>query len=261
MFLSLDLKKCFVVAEYTFKEVLKSKVLLNVFFLGIGLMVVTFVGSEFTYGVPEKVAIDFGLGSLSLSSIVIAILMGVGLISQEIENRTIYMVLSRPITRTTFLIGRCAGLIGVLILNILILGIMSISFSLFLGGQFSPLIPWVLLFSILEAMIILLVVICFSLITNSTMTVIYSFAIYVLGHAISENQLAMFAKKSPMLGHLLQGYGFVFPNFSKLNIKDFILYEQSLDPNFLSFALAYGLLYIVVLIVVSCFIFNNKSLD
>ena len=58
----MTLNKTLTIALYTFKEIWKSKILLNVFFVGMGLMVVTYVATEFTFGVPERVALDFGLG-------------------------------------------------------------------------------------------------------------------------------------------------------------------------------------------------------
>jgi len=68
--------KSLIIAAYTFKELLKSKILLNVFFIGLGLMLVTYVATEFTYGVPERVALDFGLGMLSISSLAISLFLG-----------------------------------------------------------------------------------------------------------------------------------------------------------------------------------------
>ena len=73
----MELDKIFTIAKYTCREILKSKVLLNITLLGIGLVCVTLIASQFTYGIPEKVALDFGLGTLSISSVAIAINSGV----------------------------------------------------------------------------------------------------------------------------------------------------------------------------------------
>src|SRR6476659_1520795 len=127
--------KTLTIAFYTFKEIWKSKILLNVFFVGIGLMIVTYVATEFTYGVPERVALDFGLGMLSLSSLSISLFLGVTLLSKEIESRTIYMVISRPVPRYVFILGKIFGLLGIQGLNILILSSMSLLSVVLLGGK------------------------------------------------------------------------------------------------------------------------------
>src|SRR4051812_6786124 len=103
------MNKTFIISYYTFKEILKSKILVNVFFVGLALMGITYVATEFTYGVPEKIAIDFGLGTLSFSSLGISLFLGVGLLSKEIESRTLYMVISRSVPRYAFILGKIAG--------------------------------------------------------------------------------------------------------------------------------------------------------
>src|SRR5690606_26795267 len=118
----------------------KSKILYNILFLGIGLLVVTYIAQQFTYGAPSRVALDFGIGVLSLSSVGIAIFMGVGLLSKEIENRTVYMIISRPVKRSSFVLGRILGLNFILLLNILILAALTLMVYFFTGGVIQPLI-------------------------------------------------------------------------------------------------------------------------
>ena len=134
-----ELKNIKTIASYTFQEVLKSKVLYNIMFLGIGLLIVTYVAQQFTYGAPSRVALDFGVGALSLSSVGIAIFMGVGLLSREIENRTVYMIVSRPVKRSSFVLGRILGLNMILVLNILILSILTLLVYFLTGGSMNPL--------------------------------------------------------------------------------------------------------------------------
>lgn len=127
------LDKILIVAKYTLKEILKSKVLYITLVIGVALMIVTYVATEFTYGVPEKVSLDFGLGMLSLSSIGISIFMGATLLPNEIDSRTVYMVISRPVPRWVFITGKVVGLIGVLAVNFAILSAMTLALYLSLG--------------------------------------------------------------------------------------------------------------------------------
>ena len=132
--------RALIVAYYTLREIIKSKVLLNTVLIGLGLLVLTFVAYSFSYGSPARIAIDFGVAALSLSTVGIAIFFGTSLITNEIENRTIYLVISRPLSRLDFLIGKTLGLSGVLILNTLILSIFTLSLYFFIGGIFEMLI-------------------------------------------------------------------------------------------------------------------------
>jgi ABC-type transport system involved in multi-copper enzyme maturation permease subunit len=256
-----SLHKIKIMYIYTFREILKSKILVNITFLGIGLVIVTWIASQFTHGVPSRVAIDFGLGTLTVSSVGIAIFMGVGLLSKEIDTRTVYMVISRPVPRYAFILGKVMGLIGILILNILILGILTLSVYAFMGGKFESLIIWSFGFTILEAIIILLVVIFFSLVTNNTLAVIFTIVIYIVGHAVNETYLTSMVKNNFLLKSILNGYEFVLPAFYKLNLKNEILYQQNLPLSYLLKTLMYSVSYIGFLLFLSISIFNKKNLD
>jgi ABC-2 type transport system permease protein len=192
------LNKILIVAKYTFKEILKSKILLNVFFIGIGLMVVTYVATEFTYGVPERVALDFGLGMLSLSALAISLFMGVTLLSKEIESRTVYMVISRPVPRYAFILGKIVGLMGIQLINILILGSLTLIATKILGGKIDPLTIWAIGFTFLESLMLLLLVVFVSLFANNILAVILSVVVLLLGHSIKDTQDIQFVKHNPL---------------------------------------------------------------
>lgn len=252
--------KTLIVAYYTFQDLLKSKVLFNVILIGLCLVLVSFVASEFTFGVPERVALDFGLGTSSLSTMAIAILMGVGLIANELESRTIYITLSRPVSRISFLLGKSMGMGFIFITNIFILSLLTLSFYLFLGGELSPLIFWHILYTILEAFICLFLVVLFSLITNKTLSVILTFSLYLSGHAVNVSIIEKF-QSSPIVSTLLQKYHYIFPGFHRLNIKDFLLYQKDLEFSFIIQTLGYGCFYLLALVLLTCFVFERKDLD
>ena len=249
------------VAYYTFKELFKSKILLNVFFVGLGLMVVTYVATEFTYGVPERVALDFGLGMLSISSIAISLFLGVSLLTKEIESRTVYMVISRPVPRFAFILGKIAGLLCIQVLNILILSALTIISTLLLGGGITSLLYWAVFFIFLESVLLLFVVILMSLLTNNILSVIFSVILLLLGHAIKETQNITIVKNSAFLKGILDVYHFVLPAFHKLNLKDFIIYNKELPLSYLVPNMAYGIIYSLALLFFIIFIFNKKNVD
>ena len=252
--------KALTVAYYTFRDLLKSKVLFNVVLIGLALVLASFVASEFTFGVPQRVALDFGLGALGLSTLAIAVLMGVGLISNELESRTIYMTLSRPVSRTSFLLGKSMGMGLIFVANILILSVLTLGFYFYLGGELDALIFWNVLYTILEAFMCLYLVVLFSLVTNKALSVIFTFFLYVSGHAVNDSFIEKF-QDSPFISFLLNKYHYILPGFHKLNIKGFLLYQKNLEFPFLAQTLGYGIFYLFALILLTCVIFERKDLD
>ncbi len=259
--LNRNLSKVKIIAFTTFREIIKSKILINTIFLGFFILLATFVAYSFTYGEPDRIALDFGLGMLSLSSIGISIFIGVNLLAKEIESRTVYMIISRPVPRFIFLIGKLCGLAMVLILNILILSIMTLALYFFIGGEYSPLISWNILFIIIESLMVLLLVCFLSLVSTQTISVIFTICIYIVGQAIRAAQEVSFTKGVPFLTELLEIYHFVLPGFYKLNIKDFVLYKESLPYAYLTGSLAYGFFYSVFLLLISILVFEKKNLN
>lgn len=253
--------KALIVAFYTFKEILKSKVLVNVFFAGIGLMLVTYVATEFTYGVPERVALDFGLGMLSLSSLAISLFLGVTLLSREIDSRTVYMVISRPVSRHSFIIGKLVGLLGIQAVNVILLSAMTLVTVKFLGGEINSLIYWAIGFTFLESLLLLFLVVLVSLVANNILSSLLSVVVLIMGHAVKETQNLNFVNERPELKTVLEIYHFILPGFYKLNLKDFIIYKTSLPLDYLMSSAIYGISYSGFLLLLIIILFNRKNLD
>ena len=257
----MTLDKIQVIAKTTFKEIWKSKILVNVFFIGLAMMGVTFVATEFTYGVPERVALDFGLGMLSLSSLGISLFLGVGLLSKEIDSRTVYMVISRPVPRYSFILGKILGLMGIQIVNVLILSLMTVSATLLLGGQISGLLVWAIVFTLIESLMLLLVVVLISLLANTVLSVLLSVVLLLLGHIIRETQEISFVASNPILVKILDFYHFILPAFYKLNLKSEVIYKSQISSSYILMSGGYGILYSLFLLMMIVYFFNKKNLD
>jgi ABC-2 type transport system permease protein len=255
------IEKIFTIAKYTLMEILKSKILYITMIIGLILVLITYIATEFTYGVPEKVALDFGLGMLSLSSIAISIFMGATLLPNEIESRTVYMVISRPVPRWVFITGKILGLMGVLVVNFLILTFMTLICTLLLGGVIGQVIIMATLFILVECVLLLLLVVFFSLFTNSILSSSISVVILLLGHAVKETQQISFVSNREVLGKILSFYHLILPGFYKLNLKDFVIYHQSIDPSYLLGSFLYGISYSAFLFLMIIYLFNRKNLD
>lgn len=248
------------VCRYAFIELYKSRILLNVVILGFFLLVMSIVASEFTYGVPEKVALNFGMGLLSISLVCIATFMGATLISREMENRTLYMILSRPVDRYVFLLGRIFGLASILFVNTIILGCFTVSLFMILGGELTSLIFHSILFAFFEGLLVMLVVVLFSLFSNTVISVMFTISIYVAGHAIEAVKATSMVKNDKALEYFVDFYSLTMPNFSKLNFKKYVFYEELIKIDFLAASYGYIFCYSLFLIVLSCLIFNKKEL-
>jgi ABC-type transport system involved in multi-copper enzyme maturation permease subunit len=255
------MKKTLVVAKYTFLEVYRSKVMMSLVFLSLGLIIITYVASEFAYGAPAKVALDFGLGVMTISNLVMAIFIGATLLLKEIEQKTLYMILSRPIHRAEFLIGKILGLSTVLLINTVVLSLLTLGIYNYLDGSVDSLFYWSVFFSFMEALLVLLFAVLFSLLTNTALSVIYTLGIFITGHALNETSKTFFAKSNIVFNQILDLCYIFIPNLYKLNLKDFIIYKQKIEFSYLINTTFYAMFYVLALLFFVSFVFKKKNLD
>ena len=256
-----DLSKIFWISRYTFLEITRSKVLYAVLGLGFLIWIVSYVASEFSYGVPERVSLDFGLGLLSLSSLGISIFLGSTLILKEVENRTVYVVLTRPTSRPTFLVGKLIGLGVVIAVNTFILSLFTITSFLFQGGEWNGLILWAIIFTMLESFVTLVVVMLFSLLTNSILASLYGIGFVAVGHAIKDLASLQAVQNNPLLENFVGFIKFFIPDLSTMNLRTFILYDNLINLQHLLMAASSVLFYALAMIALSCLIFSRKQFE
>src|SRR5690348_5895302 len=101
----------------TFREAVRDRVLYNLIFFALLLVGAALLFGQISIGIERIVLVNLGLTAISIFGIVIAIFIGIGLVSKEIDKRTLYTVLARPVRRWEFIVGKFLGLVGTLVVN------------------------------------------------------------------------------------------------------------------------------------------------
>ena len=192
-----------VVARNTFRETVRDKILYNLVFFALLLIGASVLLGELTIGEQSRIVNDVGLAAINLVGVIMAIFVGIGLVSKEIERRTIYTILARPITRTQFVLGKYCGLVFIGGLNIAIMFTMFLS-TIWLSGNsiFSSLFQAVELMWV-EVLLVTALAMFFSTFSTPTLSAIMTLGIYVIGHltgdlkAIAEKLADQFGSDSP----------------------------------------------------------------
>jgi ABC-type transport system involved in multi-copper enzyme maturation permease subunit len=120
------------IAINTFREAVRDKVLYSLLFFAIALIGASVVLNKLTIGQQTKIITDFGLASISIFGTMIAIFVGIGLVSKEIDRRTIFTIVSKPVSRAAFLVGKYLGLVLTLAVEVTIMSVcflVMLSFS------------------------------------------------------------------------------------------------------------------------------------
>ncbi len=174
-----------VIAFNTFREAVRDRVLYNLVVFAILMVGGALLLGRISLRIERLVLVNLGLTAIALFGIVIAIFLGIGLVSKEIERRTLYTVLAaRPVRRWEFIVGKQLGLIATLVVNA---GFMSAGFFaalLYLQHRFEPVDRFLLValyFIVLQFIVITSLAMMFSTFSSPLLSTIFTFALFVIG--------------------------------------------------------------------------------
>jgi ABC-type transport system involved in multi-copper enzyme maturation permease subunit len=126
--------RVFAVAVNTFREALRDRVLNGMLGLALVVLVFTLALAEVSLDQRRRIVLDIGLASISLFSVVMAVFLGSSLLYKEIERKTLYVILPKPIRRYEFLLGKYFGIVLTVFVFIAIMGTVQLLVTTFQVG-------------------------------------------------------------------------------------------------------------------------------
>lgn len=247
------------IAFNTFKEAIRDRILYLLLFFAAVCIIFSRILALLTVGDRAKIITDVGLASLSLFGVLMAILIGTGLVYKEIDKRTIYTLLSKPIQRYQFLLGKYLGLLltlfVMLVLMALIFLVLLLLYNYPVGGSFFIAI----LFIFLELCLITAVAMLFSCFSTPILSTLFSLSFYLIGH-ISWG-LETLLNKIPQGGvKTLARFLYIFlPDLENFNFKTEVVHHLPIPPKIILFSTLYGLFYTVFILALAIIVFRRRD--
>src|SRR6202042_2769454 len=205
-----------VVAINTFREAVRDRVLYNLIFFALMMIGAAILVGQISIGIERMVIINLGLSAISVFGIIMAIFIGVGLVYKEIEKRTLYSLLAKPIRRWQFLVGKYAGLLLTLVVNTAFMTLGLAAAFFYVGGHIERADLSILIaiyFILLELAMVTALAMFFSCFSSPMLSTLYTLAIYLTGvlandiHGIGE------FTKSPAVLTVTRAIYYLVPNF------------------------------------------------
>jgi ABC-type transport system involved in multi-copper enzyme maturation permease subunit len=251
------------IARNAFREAVRDRVLYNLVIFALLLIAGAILLGELSAGQEAKIIVDLGLSAILLFGVFIAIFVGVGLVYKEIERRTLYAILSKPVGRGEFLLGKYLGLCLTLFVNVLIMGVGLSLALIFVRRGFDPLVmriwPAILLIYI-ELMILTGVALLFSSFSTPALSALLTFFVFTIGNLSSDLKSLAQTMASAPARWLFAGLYYVLPNFAAYNIIAPSAHGVLPDARPVIFAVVYGLIYVAVLLAATTLIFRRRNL-
>jgi ABC-type transport system involved in multi-copper enzyme maturation permease subunit len=260
------------VAVNVFRESVRDKVLYNLVLFAILLIGASYLLGQLTAGQDVKIIKDLGLAATSVFGLFIAVFIGIGLVSKEVERRSIYALLAKPIERHQLVIGKYLGLVLTLVVNIsvmagalyVVLAFMSWRVPAELAHTWdAPGLDPALLKAIglilVELMLVTAIALFFSTFSTPILSAVFTFGLFIVGHFSSDLRNFRDVVDSPGAAALARGLYWVLPNLAQFDVKNDVVHGQPIAFGYLGISIAYGLVYIAMLLLVSIAIFSRRD--
>jgi ABC-type transport system involved in multi-copper enzyme maturation permease subunit len=250
------------IASNTFREAVRDRVLYNLIAFAILLSGAAILVGQISIEIEKLVVINLGLTAVSLFGVVIAIFIGIGLVSKEIEKRTLYTVLSRPVRRWEFIVGKFFGLAGTLVVNAFFMAIGVFGALFYVAHKFQRSDGWVLValyFIILQFLIICSLALLFSSFSSPLLSAVFAFSLFAIG-TFSEDLRGFAAMATGVTRWLATGVAYLVPNFSALNVIGSVAHGQPVSGRLILYNTAYALLYASMALCGAVLIFQRRNL-
>ncbi|MFC2170012.1 ABC transporter permease [Acidobacteriota bacterium] len=247
------------IALNTFKEAIRDRILYLLFFFAAVCIIFSRLLALLTVGDRVKIIMDVGLSSISFFGIFMAILIGTGLVYKEIDKKTIFTLLSKPIHRYQFLLGKFLGLVLTLFIMLLLMTLIFIILVFFHTYRIEWGIFTAILFIFFELCLITAVAIFFSCFSTPILSSIFSFSFYLIGH-FSWGLEALIQKVHPGLSNTFVRFLYILlPDLENFNFKMEIVHHLPIPSKILIYSTLYGFSYTLFILILAMLVFRKRD--
>jgi Cu-processing system permease protein len=250
------------IAANTFREAVRDRVLYNLVFFAVLMAGASILIGQISIDIERQVVVNLGLTAVSLFGVVIAIFIGIGLVSKEIEKRTLYTVLSRPVRRWEFVLGKFFGLSLTLVVNTVCMSAGVFVALLYVAhglqrGDVSVVVA--IYFIMLEFVVVTALALLFSSFSSPLLSAVMAFALFIVG-TFAEDLRGFAAMSQGVTRAAATVAAYLVPNFAALNVIAPAAHAQPIARSLIAFNTVYALLYAGAAIAGAVLIFERRNL-
>lgn len=243
----------------TFREAVRDRILYAILAFAMAMIASTIVLATLGVGSGPKIIRDLGLGFISIFGTLIAVFIGIGLVHKEIDRRTIYTIVSKPIHRSQFILGKYLGLVLTLFVNVFIMTA-ALMALIFLGeGLWEFRLAAAAGMIFLELMVITGIAIFFSAFSTPALSAIFTLSFFAIGRLLDDLRLFGEQYADPLGRVVIRGLYYLLPNLGRFDVSTQVVHGRPLGEVVSGMTITYGMLYIVALLALTIVIFHRRD--
>lgn len=247
------------IALNTFKEAIRDRILYLLFFFAAVSVIFSRLLAVLTVGDRVKIVKDVGLAAISLFGVLMAVLIGTGLVYKEIDKKTIFTLISKPIHRFEFLLGKFFGLVLTLFIMTALMSLIFLATVFLHTFKIEAGLLLAILFIFIELILITAVAIFFSCFSTPILSSLFSLSFFLIGHFSWGLETLIQKTKSAPLKLFVQGLYVLLPDLENFNFKTEVVYGLNVLPKYYLFSAFYGLAYTAFILTLAILIFKRRD--
>lgn len=247
------------IALNTFREAVRDRILYAILIFALVMLAGSTILVTISVGGEVKIIKDLGLACISIFGTLIAIFLGIGLVSKEIERRTLYTIITKPIHRYQFILGKYLGLVLTLLVNVAVMALGLLGLAYLWEGVSSLRLFLAVLFIFLELMLVTALALLFSAFSSPTLSAIFTLSLFVAGHLSGDLRLFAARFGGAVTKLSAETLYFLLPNLSRLNFKDQAVHGFGVDGGSMGLSFLYAIFYIAALVLAAMAIFERRD--
>jgi len=251
------------VALNTFREAVRDRVLYNLVFFALLMMAAAIFVGGISIGIEEMVIKSLGLSAISVIGLLMAVFIGVGLVYKEMDKRTLYALLAKPVRRWEFLLGKFGGLVLTLAVNTLAMAAGLFVALLYVKHHLESTDGVLLIavyFILLKLMLVVALALLFSCYTTPLLAILYTAALYIAGLFVEEIRTFHFAIPNPAMEALLRGLSYLLPNFENFNVMALAAHGRAVPGALILQNTLYAVIYCSMVLTAASVVFSRRNL-
>jgi Cu-processing system permease protein len=258
------------IAHNTFRSAIRDKILYNLAFMSCVMVVFSMILGEWSVFDKGSVIQSFSLMIMAWSGVIIAIFVGIMSIQKEIQRRTIYTLLAKPISRNSFLVGKFVGLALILIIQCLSLAALTQTVLWFNGIAINFYFFEAVLLIYFQQLIVLGFAVLFCSFSTPVMSGLFTAGMYFVGHLTNEllsyiktmkqfNVAELSTFQIQMYEWIIQGLYNIMPNLGRMTISSSVIYGQGVSLEYIGLCALQTFIYSALCLTIATLWFNKRD--
>ena len=257
------MRRAGVVALNTFREAVRDRVLYNLVFFALLMIAASVAVGQISIGIEQTVIVSLGLSAISVIGLLISVFLGVALVSKEMDKRTLYTLLAKPVRRWEFLLGKFTGLVLTLAVNTaamalgLLLAMLYVKHSL---ERSDSVVLVAVYFILLKLALTVALALLFSCFTTPLLAILFTVGLYMTGLYVQELRNLPIEVMSPAMSAFTKWISYLLPNFENFNVMAMAAHGRAVPGALILQNTLYTVVYSIIVLTAAAAVFSRRNL-